>query len=270
MPEGDTVYQAADRLRRAFDQTTLERTDFRIPSLATTDLRGGRVAAVRSRGKHLLIDVVPAAATATSAPDGVSIHSHLKMEGVWHVHRVGTKWRRPAYQARIVLQANGYEAVGFELGILELLPRAAADLDYLGPDLLSDDFDAARAVANIEARPDAKIGEALLDQRLMAGVGNVYRCEACFLRGVRPDRLVADVDVPPLVDLCRRMLWANRLRTARTTTGRTGHNARTWVYGRIGQPCRRCGMLIAREFWRDRPDSTSEDRVVYYCPRCQS
>ena len=87
---------------------------------------------------------------------------------------------------------------------------------------------------------------------------------------VRPRSPVADVDVPPLVDLCRRMLWANRLRTARTTTGRTGHNARTWVYGRIGQPCRRCGTLIAREFWRDRPDSTREDRVVYYCPRCQT
>ena len=269
MPEGDTVYQAANRLRRALEGNTLERTDFRIPSLATTDLTGGVVTGVRSRGKHLLIDVAPVAGSATPTSDGVSIHSHLKMEGAWHVHRIGTRWRRPAHQARIILRANGYEAVGFDLGVLELLPRVRADLDYLGPDLLADDFDASLAVANIEAQPTTAIGEALLDQRLMAGVGNVYRCEACFLRGVRPDRTVADVDVPPLVELCRKMLWANRLRTARTTTGRTAHNARTWVYGRIGAPCRRCGTLIAREFWSDRRESTSEDRVVYYCPNCQ-
>ncbi|MGV9824483.1 DNA-formamidopyrimidine glycosylase family protein [Gordonia sp. NPDC003429] len=265
MPEGDTVYQAADRLRRALVGHPLERSDFRIPSLATTDLTGGTVTAVRSRGKHLLIDV--------ERPDStsVSIHSHLKMEGAWHVHRAGTRWRRPGFQARIVLRANGYEAVGFDLGILELVSATAADLDWLGPDLLADDFDAEAAVANLAAHPDTPIGLALLDQRLLAGVGNVYRCEACFLTGLRPDRPVREVDnLPALVELCRRMLWENRNRLARTTTGRTGHGARTWVYGRIGAPCRRCGTPIRRdEMGRHTPSGVTEERVIYYCPSCQ-
>ncbi|GAA1481786.1 endonuclease VIII Nei2 [Gordonia sinesedis] len=265
MPEGDTVYQAAARLRRALAGHRLERTDFRIPSLATVDLTGAEVTAVRSRGKHLLIDVTRA--DSTSPPSSVSIHSHLMMDGIWAVHPVGTRWRLPGHRARIVLRANGYEAVGFDLGILELLTDPSAALAHLGPDLLGDDWDAQEAVARISAQPDTPVGMALLDQRLMAGVGNVYRSEACFLRGIRPDRPVGDVDVAGLVDLCRRMLWANRNRPARTTTGRTGPAARLWVYGRIGQLCRRCGTPIERSFLGS---GRGDDRVVYTCPRCQT
>ena len=267
MPEGDTVYHTAARLRRALDGHRLIHSDFRVPALATVDLTGGLVTAVRSRGKHLLIDVSRPAGTTTTEPRTVSIHSHLMMEGAWHVHRTGTRWRRPAHQARVVLHGNGYEAVGFDLGILDLLTEPDDALDHLGPDLLGDDWDAAEAQRRIAAHAGMPIGLALLDQRLMAGVGNVYRSEACFLRGVRPERPVGEVDVPGIVDLCHRMLWANRHRTARTTTGRTGHGARTWVYGRIGQPCRRCGTLIERSFLGT--EGRDDDRVVYVCPSCQ-
>ncbi|GAC69801.1 DNA-formamidopyrimidine glycosylase family protein [Gordonia soli] len=265
MPEGDTVFAAAARLRKALDGRVIDHSQFRVPRLATADLRGRRVTSVRSRGKHLLIDLGP------GGPDDrddrpLSVHSHLKMEGAWHVHPVGTRWRRPAYQARVVLRAEGQEAVGFELGVLELLADPDAALAYLGPDLLADDFDAAEAIRRLSADPARTVGDALLDQRLMAGVGNVFRSEICFLRRVLPTRPVGEVEVAPMVDLSRQLLWANRLRTARSTTGQTSPNARMWVYGRRGQWCRRCSTPIAR----DHMGPVGEDRVVYFCPACQS
>ncbi|MXP23102.1 DNA glycosylase [Gordonia sp. HNM0687] len=265
MPEGDTVFATAARLRAALDGRRLEWTQFRVPSLATVDLTGRTVGSVRSVGKHLLIDV---GGPDDDQPDagGASVHSHLKMEGAWHVHPIGTRWRRPGYQARIVLRTATHEAVGFDLGILELTDSPDADLAYLGPDLLAEDWEPTEAIGRIEARPDEPIGLALLDQRLVAGIGNVYRSEICFLRKVLPTRPVRDVDVPGVVDLSRRLLWANRLRTARTTTGQSAPNARMWVYGRRGQLCRRCGSPIER----DQLGSIGEDRVIYFCPHCQT
>ncbi|MFW0796051.1 DNA-formamidopyrimidine glycosylase family protein [Gordonia sp. CPCC 205515] len=255
MPEGDTVFAAAARLRKALAGHRIDHCQFRIPSLATVDLTGQEVTAVRSVGKHLLIDTAD-----------VSIHSHLKMEGAWHVHRVGQRWRRPGFEARIVLRANGSEAVGFALGILELLEDPDATLAYLGPDLLGEHWDAAEAVRRLAADPDREIGEALLDQRNLAGIGNVYRSEICFLRGVASTRPVAEVNLPPMVELARKMLWANRLRTTRTTTGNTAPNARMWVYGRRGHGCRRCQTPIERV----QLGSIGGERVIYFCPRCQS
>ncbi|MGV9710501.1 DNA-formamidopyrimidine glycosylase family protein [Gordonia sp. NPDC003424] len=255
MPEGDTVYATAALLRTALAGHRIDHCQFRIPSLATVDLSGREVTGVRSVGKHLMIDV-----------GDVSIHSHLKMEGAWHVQRVGQRWRRPAFQARIVLRANGQEAVGFDLGILEVLTDPDGALAHLGPDLLADNWDAAEAVRRLAGDPDREIGAALLDQRNLAGIGNVYRSEICFLRGVLPTRPVRDVDLVPMVDLSRRLLWSNRLRSARTTTGSTAPNARTWVYGRRGQWCRRCQTPVERE----QLGSTGDERVIYFCPRCQT
>ncbi|ATD70320.1 MULTISPECIES: DNA-formamidopyrimidine glycosylase family protein [Gordonia] len=263
MPEGDTVFAAAARLRQGLEGRTLISTQFRIPSLATADLSGRTVVGVRSKGKHLLIDVEE---SEPGAGDAVSIHSHLKMEGVWHVHRRGQKWRRPSYQARVVLRTDDHEAVGFDLGTLELLADPDAALAYLGPDLLADDFDRDEAIRRLGADPEQTIGAALLDQRLMAGVGNVFRSEICYLRGVLPSRPVGDVDLGPMVDLSRRLLWANRMRSARTTTGNTSPNARMWVYGRNGQLCRRCATIVKR----GELASTGGERSVYWCPRCQS
>ncbi|MYR06182.1 DNA glycosylase [Gordonia sp. SID5947] len=265
MPEGDTVFATAERLRKALAGRQLSYTQFRVPRLATTDLSGRRVVSVRSRGKHLLIDVEGPDET---RPDvgAVSIHSHLKMEGAWHVHPLGRRWRRPGFQARVVLRTDVAEAVGFELGILELSADPDAALDHLGPDLLADDWDPDEAIRRIRECPDDPIGAVLLDQRLLAGIGNVYRSEICFLRGMLPTRAVRDADVPATVDLSRRLLWANRSRTDRTTTGKTAPNARLWVYGRRGQLCRRCRTPIERGHL----GSIGDDRVIYYCPGCQT
>lgn len=258
MPEGDTVFQAAGRLRAALEGRTLERSDVRVPAFATVDLAGRRVDEVVSRGKHLLIRV-----------GDVSIHSHLKMDGAWHVYEPGERWRRPAHTARIVLETAEHHAVGFSLGVLELLPRDREDdaVGHLGPDLLGPEWDAAVAVANLRADPGRPIGLALLDQRVLAGLGNVYRAELCFLRGVLPTRPVGEVpDLEGLVALAHRLITLNRDRPARVTTGNVLRD-RLWVYGRGGQPCRRCGTRI-RHGQLGETELTL--REVWWCPTCQT
>ncbi len=263
MPEGDTVFRTARSLREALEGAVLTKTDIRVPAYATVDLSGRTVDSMTSRGKHLLM----------RAGDDV-LHTHLKMEGVWRVLRHGERWPRPAFEARVVLETAEAVAVGFSLGITEVFPAAELEqhLGYLGPDLLGDDWDAAEAVRRILDRPERAIGLALLDQSNLAGVGNVYRSELCFLRGVLPTRPAGEVDVPRIVGLAFRTLRANRDRWERTLTGDTRAGRRTWVYGRAGQPCRRCGTTIRRGELGDpvRPGMGATDRIVFWCPRCQS
>lgn len=264
MPEGDTVYRTAKHLAAALDGATLTISDFRVPSAATVDLRGERIDAVISRGKHLLIR------TTTSV-----VHSHLKMEGAWQLYRPGTRWRRPAFQARAVLGTAEWTAVGFSLGLLEVLPREAEAqaVGYLGPDLLGSDWDPDEALHRIRAKPDRPIGLALLDQRNLAGVGNVYRNELCFLRGVVPTRAVRDVpDLARMLELAKRTLEANKHRIDRTFTGDTRSGRQDWVYGRADLPCRRCGTPILEGTLGDPvlPGRGATDRVTYWCPRCQT
>ncbi|TFD78969.1 DNA-formamidopyrimidine glycosylase family protein [Cryobacterium fucosi] len=259
MPEGDTVYRAAHTLDRALHGATLTRCEFRVPRFATVDLTGETVSEVASRGKHLLIRVGEA-----------SIHSHLKMEGAWHLYRPGEAWRRPTFQARAVLETADAVAVGFDLGLLEVLSPAeeAARLDYLGPDLLGPDWDADEATRRIRTRPERPVAVALADQSTLAGLGNVYVNELCFLRGLAPTRPVGEVtDVPGLVQLAHRLITANRDRTERTTTGDTRRGARTWVYSRAGRPCLRCGSRIERGRL-GRTDLAVRD--TYWCPHCQT
>jgi endonuclease VIII len=250
MPEGDTVWLTAAMLRQHLAGQTLTRCDIRVPRFATVDLTGQVVDEVLSRGKHLFIRV-----------GRVSIHSHLKMDGSW---RVGNRPVRVDHRSRIILEANGIRAVGADLGVLEILER---DRDgdvvaHLGPDLLGEDWDPARAAANLAAGPDRPIGEALLDQRVLAGIGNVYRNELCFVSGHLPTAPVSAVTDPRrLVSRARDMLWANRFRWSRCTTGDTRPGRQLWVYGRAGRPCRRCGTRINH-------DGTAE-RVTYWCPACQ-
>ena len=258
MPEGDTVFQTAARLRRALEGRVLTQTDFRVPAYATVDLSGQRVDEVVSRGKHLLIRV-----------GEHSIHSHLKMEGSWEVYPPDGRWRHPAFQARAVLRTAQAQAVGFLLGVLEVIPRSQEDsvVGYLGPDLLGPDWDAGEASRRVAAHPETPIAVALLDQRNLAGVGNVYANEICFVRGMLPTRPVGESDVPAAVDLARRMLVANRDRTVRVTTGDTRRGRNTWVYGREGRPCLRCGTLIRRS---QLGRTELEERVTYFCPVCQT
>jgi endonuclease-8 len=258
VPEGDTVYRTARLLRDALEGEVLTHSDFRVPAFATLELAGERVDSVVSRGKHLLIRV-----------GEVSIHSHLKMEGTWEVYPVGGRWRHPGFQARVVLSTANVVAVGFQLGLLEVVPRNQEEsvVGYLGPDLLGPDWDADEAVRRLAEHPDQPIAVSLLDQRNLAGLGNVYANEVCFVRGMRPTRPTKDADLPATVRLAHRMIVANRDRAQRVTTGSMRRGESTWVYGREGRPCLRCGTLIERgELGR----TELERRVTYYCPRCQT
>jgi len=264
MPEGDSVHQLAARLRPVLEGRTLVRTDFRVPRYATVDLAGEVVEAVESRGKHLIVRTA-----------STSVRTHLKMEGEWRVYAPGERWTKPAHHARVVLATADAEAVGFDLGEVEVVPRAdeAAMLAHLGPDVLGADWDAATAVERLAASPEVPLAVALLDQRNLAGLGNVYVNELCFLRGIRPHHHVGEVaDLAGVVALGRRLIVANRDRRARVTTGVDRRGQRLWVYGRGGEPCRRCRTPIERgELGRERVDAITDpqERVVFWCPNCQ-
>ncbi len=258
MPEGDTVYLAAQRLDRALSAQEISRSDFRVPKLATVDLSGRRVESVLSRGKHLL----------WRFSDGLTLHTHFRMDGQWHLYRPRERWRKPGFEARVVLHTSQWTAVGFRLPVVELLPTDEEErvVGHLGPDLLGADWDAQEAVRRLARDGERTISDALLDQRNLAGVGNVYRCEICFLRGLDPWRPVAGVeDLAAVVDLTKRLFEANRGRGGHVTTGNTRRGSRHWVYGRRGRPCLRCGTHIR---YRSAPDGTTE-RVTYWCPHCQ-
>ena len=254
MPEGDTVFHTAANLREALAGKTLTRCDIRVPRYATVDLSGNTVDEVISRGKHLFIRVGSA-----------SIHSHLKMDGSW---RIGPRGRpaRQAHKVRIILEAGDIQALGLDLGVLEVLERDN-DQDvvaHLGPDLLGDDWNPDLAAANLMEDPDRPIAATLLDQQVLAGVGNVYANELCFVFGRLPTSPVSSLTDPLRVaNQAQKMLWANRTRVNRTTTGNRRAGQELWVYGRAGEPCRRCGTPIRRA------ESSDAERVRYWCPSCQ-
>ncbi|MFI5509523.1 endonuclease VIII Nei2 [Mycobacterium sp. NPDC051804] len=255
MPEGDTVFRTATKLREALAGKTLTRCDVRVPKFATIDLTGCVVDEVVSRGKHLFIRAGDA-----------SIHSHLKMDGAW---LIGGQIRRvQPHKIRIILETQDSRAAGIDLGVLEILKREH-DMDavaHLGPDLLGDDWEPRIARENLVSEPQRPLAETLLDQRVMAGVGNVYANELCFVTGYLPTTPVGNVKDPlRMVQRARDMLWLNRSRVNRTTTGDTRSGRDLWVYGRVGRPCRRCSTPIAS----DRADVMGSDRISFWCPNCQ-
>src|SRR6185312_11503418 len=261
MPEGDTVYLAGKRLRAALAGQRLVRGELRHPRLVDHDLTGLTVVDVVSVGKHLF----------TRFDDGRSLHSHFRIDGSWHLYRPGMAWRRPAYEARAVLATADRVAVGFALHDLELLPTDAEDrlVGHLGPDLLDpgwDDAHAAEALRRFTARRDHELGLVLLEQRVMAGVGNLYKAETCFLLGLSPWTPVRDVRDPGrAVALARDLLLRNKDRPEQSTTGQLGRGRQHWVFERGGQRCFRCGTRIATG---EQGDGVYA-RVAYWCPRCQ-
>jgi endonuclease-8 len=258
MPEGDTVYRQARMLHAALAGGVLTRCDLRVPAFATVDLSGQPVHEVVSRGKHILMRI-----------GSSTVHSHLKMEGQWRLYAPGEPWRRPAHQARAVLATKTAQAVGFELGLLEVLPtaREADAVGHLGPDLLGPDWNEREAVRRLSEHPEVPIAVALLDQRNLAGLGNEYVNELCFVRGMLPTRPVRDADLPKTVALAHRMISANKNRVIRTTTGETRRGRTSYVHRREGMPCRRCGTLIhCMSLGRN----DLELRETWYCPTCQS
>ncbi|MGW6061563.1 Fpg/Nei family DNA glycosylase [Streptomyces sp. NPDC055189] len=261
MPEGDTVHQAARRLHTALAGHTVTLSDLRVPKLATVDLTGRTVLDVTPRGKHLL----------TRFEGGLTLHSHLRMDGSWRVYTPGERWNGgPGYQIRAILGTAERTAVGYRLPVLELLRTADEHkaVGHLGPDLLGPDWDPDQALGNLLATPDRPLGEALLDQRNLAGIGNVFKCEICFLLGVTPWLPVGELPAETaarIPALSKKLLEVNRDRPARITTGRDRPGHRLYVYGRAPRPCLRCGTPVRKGQQGD----GSRDRPTYWCPTCQ-
>ncbi len=275
MPEGDTIFRAAATLHRALAGRTVTRFESVFPALnrvhEDAPLTGRTIESAAAAGKHLLLRL----------SGDLVLRTHMRMSGSWHLYRPGEPWRRPARDMRIVLATDAYVAVGFQVPVAEFLQgRALArqrDLRALGPDLLADDFDRAEALARLRARGAQPIEAALLDQRAVAGIGNVYKSEVLFVARTDPATPVSrltDAQLETIVDIARRLMRANVLPASpgaivtygrmRRTTGRSDPTASLWVYGRAGRPCRRCGTLI-------RSAKTGPDvRTTYWCPRCQS
>ncbi|WP_327133817.1 DNA glycosylase [Streptomyces sp. NBC_01343] len=261
MPEGDSVWRAAARLDAALAGHELTRSDLRVPRFATADLTGRTTLGVTPRGKHLL----------ARFEGGLTLHTHLGMDGSWRVFAAREKWHGgPAYEIRAVLGTAGHTAVGYRLPVVELLRTCEEDraVGHLGPDLLGPDWDAGEAAANLLAAPGRPLGEALLDQRNLAGIGNIYKSELCFLAQVTPWTPVGDLPDPGttavrLAGAAHRLLRANTGdRAVRNTTGSRRPGQELFVYGRARRPCLRCGTPV-----REAPQ---DDRPTYWCPRCQS
>lgn len=258
MPEGDVVWNTAQRLHAALAGQVLTRSDFRVPRYATVSLAGQTVTEAVSRGKHLLI----------RTDRGLTVHTHLKMEGAWRIQPAGHF--RDSHRLRVLLANAEWLAAGYQLGITEVLStsREPQVVGHLGPDLLGPDWDAAAAVERLEREPGRPIGEALLDQRNLAGAGVIYATEMLFLRGVDPWRTVGSVpadDLTALVELGHRLLDANKERLGHVTTGDARPGRETWAYGRAGRPCRRCGTPIRK----GQQGPPGQERLRFWCPNCQ-
>jgi endonuclease VIII len=258
VPEGDAVWYTARRLHAALAGRVLTRSDFRVPRYATVDLTGHLVTEAVARGKHLLI----------RTDRGITVHTHLKMDGAWRIQPAVGRPPRESYQLRLLLANSEWIAAGYQLGTTEVLRTAHEDqvTGHLGPDLLGPDWDPAAAVRRLAGEPGRPIGEALLDQRNLAGIGNIYASEMLFLRGINPWHAVADVaDLDALVELGHRLLDANKTRPEQVTTGDARPGRQRWVYGRGGRPCRRCGTPIRT----GEQGPPGQERLRFWCPNCQ-
>jgi endonuclease-8 len=227
--------------------------------LATTDLTGASVRAVVSRGKHQLFRF----------DNDFTLHTHFRMEGAWRIYPRGRKWTGgPDWQIRAVLATADHDAVGYRLPVTELIATADEEsvVGHLGPDLLGLDWNLDEALRRIESQPERSIGEALLDQRNLAGIGTFYRAELCFLQGIHPRTPVRQVrNLRRLVQRGQQLLYANRWRLEQSTTGDLRAGKRAYVFERQGEPCRRCGTPIRMEEF----GALGQERRSFWCPRCQ-
>ena len=273
MPEGDTIFKAARTLNRALSGKRVTRFESMFPHLTRVHddhpITGRTVENVRSSGKHMLMQF----------SGDVLLRTHMRMNGSWHIYRPGETWQRPRHAMRIIVGTDDFVAVGFDIPVAEMLSARDVlrhrELRRLGPDLLDDNFDAKEAARRIRERDASEIADVLLNQRVLAGIGNVYKSEVLFACGVSPFATVArvtDDEIDLLVATARKFLRANvtgglaamtTYTGFRRTTGRSDPNERLWVYGRAGDPCRRCGAPIQlRAQGRDA-------RLTYWCNRCQ-
>jgi endonuclease-8 len=262
MPEGDSVWRAARRLDRGLAGHRVVHSDFRVPQHAEADLAGRLVEGTDTHGKHML----------TRFEGGLTLHTHFKMDGSWTVLGPGKRLPRPLQpDIRVVLEVDtGHAAYGLLLPVVELVRSADEHgiVGHLGPDPLRDDWDADEAVRRIGSDPARPVAAALLDQRLLAGLGNLWVNEICFLRGMSPWTPVADVDLVRTVALGRRALRQSiTVRgNGQVTTGNPRSGEEHWVYGRTRLPCRRCGTRI--RYAPEVPGDATR-RATWWCPRCQ-
>jgi endonuclease-8 len=274
MPEGDTIFRAAQALHRALAGHVVVRFDSMFPALTRVHddepLTGQTIEQVASAGKHILMQF----------SGGQLLRTHMRMNGSWHIYRPGERWKRPRRDMRIVVATDRYEAVGFNIPVAEFIRQDRLgkhrELSSLGPDLLGRELDTTAAIRRIRARGSTPIADALLNQRVVAGIGNVYKSEVLFACRIDPfapiDRLT-DAQLTCLLDTARRFLRANvstglRPMTTytgfRRTTGRDNPADRLWVYGRAGLPCRKCGTPIAIR------KHGTDARLTYWCSQCQA
>ena len=273
MPEGDTIFRAARTLHRALAGRQVTRFESVLPALTRihedAPLTGRTIDSVTAAGKHVLMRF----------SGNLVLRTHMRMNGSWHIYRAGERWRRPRRDMRIVIATDTYEAVGFNVPIAEFLQDAAIarqdDLRLMGPDLLGEAFDTAEALRRLRGRADTPIADALLNQRVVAGIGNVYKSEVLFMCRVSPFahvRALDDATLGAILETARKHLRANVIdasaaivtyRGYRRTTGRPDPGANLYVYGRARKPCRRCGASIRVQ--AQGPDA----RLTYWCPTCQ-
>lgn len=262
MPEADVVWRTAARLHAALGGQVLLACDLRWPTLANLDLTGRTVVEVRARGKHLLLRM--------DGDPALTLHSHLRMEGSWQLYATDHARPRAGFgrDVRAVLVNQRWTAVGHRLGMLDVVARADEHtlVGHLGPDVLGAGWDPAGVAARMRALPERAVGAALLDQRVLAGVGTMYMAEALFVRGLSPWTPVGAVtDLERLLVVVRHLIEANLGRAVQASTGdlRAGHER--WVHARSGRECRRCGSTVRVATI----GPASQERPAFYCPPCQ-
>ncbi len=274
MPEGDTIFRSARALNRALAGKRVTGFETALAPLASVDdntpVVGRMVEKVEARGKWLLVYF----------SEDLILVTHMLMSGSWHIYKAGERWRRPRSSMRAVIRTADYEAIAFDVPVAKFHTARTLErnsmIPKLGPDLLGSSFSEDEAAARILARPEEEIAVVLLNQQVMAGNGNVYKSEVCFLCQVHPFRLVSSLradEISCLIHQSRKLLALNvadgvrdgiiTYSGARRTTGNSDPGSRLWVYGRQGQPCRRCGTAIL-----SRKQGT-QARSTYWCPECQ-
>ena len=264
MPEGDTIHRTAATLHRALAGQRVTRFETGYAHLARVNdeaaIRGRTIVHVEAAGKHVLLHLT----------GGLVLRTHMRMNGAWHLYRQGERWRVPARAVRIRIETAAWVALGVDVPVANFVPASQlarhAPIASLGPDVLAADFDEAAAIRRLRRAGARAIGEVLLDQHVVAGLGNVLRVEVLFMTGVHP-RTPADA-VPAetlarLVAAARRVMRSSVASGTRRTTGRLHPDAQLWVYGRTGRACRQCGSTI------ESSRGTHGGRTAYWCPACQ-
>jgi endonuclease VIII len=272
VPEGDTIFRAARTLHRALAGRTVTRFESVFPALTRvhydTPVTGRTIDAVSSRGKHLLM----------AFSGSLVLHTHMRMHGSWHIYKTGERWRAPSHDMRIIVGAEPYVAVAFNVPVAEFLTAEQLarhpQIEALGPDLTDPSFDRDEVRRRFAAHPVEPVHDVLLNQQVLSGIGNVLKSEVLFVARLNPFTAVREMDTATfdrLIDTALRLMKMNIVESAsmtpvfgRRTTGSLDPGAKLFVYGRGGKPCRRCGAPI------ESAKTGADARLTYWCPKCQA